>query len=97
MAWVSRDNQDIYAQYNSYCQNVFLSNLYYNLNSYSVCQGIQNNISWLVKHSVPKIFIPFQENEQAWQESIFYQSSKCSILAKTLACIGYYKKQKKVL
>ena len=52
----------------------------YILNLYNVCQGIQDNLyvdySLLVKHSIPKIFIPFQENELPLHESIFYRSNK---------------------
>ena len=45
MAWVLPDNHDIYGQYNSSCENVFLSNLVYSLNPYSVYQGIPDNLS----------------------------------------------------
>ena len=45
----------------------FLSNLVYSLNSYDVCQGIPDNLSidyfLLVKRSILKVFIPFQENK----------------------------------
>ena len=62
LAWVLPDNHDIYGQYNSSCENVFLSNLVYSLNPYSVCQRIPDNLSidyyLLVKHSIPKIFTP---------------------------------------
>ena len=59
------DNHDIYGQYNSSCENVFLSNLVYSLNSYNVCQAIPDNLSinysLPVKHSIPKVFRPFQK------------------------------------
>ena len=62
LAWVLPDNHDIYGQRNSSCENVFLSNLVYSLNPYSVCQRIPDNLSidyyLLVKHSIPKIFTP---------------------------------------
>ena len=45
LAWVLPDNHDIYGQYNSSCENVFLSNLVYSLNPYSVYQGIPDNLS----------------------------------------------------
>ena len=45
LAWVLPDNHDIYGHYNSSCENVFLSNLVYSLNSYNVCQGILDNLS----------------------------------------------------
>ena len=57
----------MYGQYNSSCDNVFLSNLVYSLNSYNVCHGISDKLPidyyLLVKRSIPKMFIPFQENE----------------------------------
>ena len=60
LAWILPDIHDIYGQYKSSCENVFLSNLIYSLNSYNVCQGIQDNLfidySLLVKHSIPKIY-----------------------------------------
>ena len=66
LAWVLPDIHDIYGQYKFFCENVFLSNLVYSLNSYNVYQGIQDNLSinysLLVKRSIPKISIPFQEN-----------------------------------
>ena len=62
----TRDH-DIYSQYNSSCENVFLSNLVYSLILYNVCQGIPDNLSTdyslLVKHSIANVFIPFQENK----------------------------------
>ena len=101
LAWVLPDNHDIYGQYNSSCENVFLSNLVYSLNPYNVCQGIPDNLSidysLLVKHSIPKIFTPFQENKLPLYESIFYRSNECSILTKTSVCIGCSQKQKKLL
>ena len=101
LGWVLPDHYDIYGQYNSSCENVFLSNLIYSLNSYSVCQGIPNNLSIdyssLVKHSIPKVFIPFQENKLPLYESIFYRSNECSILTKTSVCISCNQKQKKLL
>ena len=101
LAWVLPDNHDIYGQYNSSCENVFLSNLVYSLNPYNVCQGIPDNLSidysLLVKHSIPKIFTPFQENKLPLHESIFYRSNECSILTKTSVCIGCSQKQKKLL
>ena len=39
LAWVLPDDHAIYGQYNSSCENVFLSNLDYSLNPYNVCQG----------------------------------------------------------
>ena len=75
LAWVLPDNQDmyiyiyIYNQYNSSCENVFLSNLVYSLNPYNVCQEVPDNLSidysLLVKHCITKGFIPFQENKLA--------------------------------
>ena len=53
--------------------------------------------SLLVEHSIPKIFIPFQENNLPLHESIFYRSSECSILTKTSVCINCSQKQKKLL
>ena len=57
-----------------------------------------------VKHSISKIFTPFQEiyttlykNKLALHESIFYQSNECSGLTKTSVCIGCNQKQKKLL
>ena len=101
LGWVLPDNHDIYGQYNSSCENVFLSNLVYSLNSYNVCQGIPDNLSidysLLVKHSIPKVFIPFQENKLPLYESIFYRSNECSVLTKTSVCIGCSQKQKKLL
>ena len=68
LGWVLPDNHDIYGQYNSSCENFFLSNLVYSLNSYNVYQGISDNVSidypLLVKHSIPKVFIPFQQKLQ---------------------------------
>ena len=43
LAWVLPNNHDIYGQYNSSCENVFLSNLVYNLNLYNVCQVTEDN------------------------------------------------------
>ena len=67
LGWVIPDNHDIYGQYNSSCENVFPSNLVYSLNSYNVCQGISDNLSidyfLLIKHSIPKAFIPFSTNQ----------------------------------
>ena len=110
MGWVLPDNHDIYGQYNSSCENVFLSHLVYSLNSYNVCQGIPDNLSiyqiiylfidnlsLLVKHAIPKVFIPFQENKLPLFESIFYRSNECSILTKTSVCIGCSQKQEKLL
>ena len=101
LGWVLRDNHDIYGQYNSSCENVFLSNLVYSLNSYNVCQGMQDNLSidysLLVKDSIQKVFIPFQENKLPLYEFIFYRSNECSILTKTSMCIGCSQKQKKLL
>ena len=75
LAWVLPDDHDIYGQYNSSCENVFLSCLVYSLNSYNVCQGIPDSLSLdyslLVKHSIPKVFLPFQENKLPLNESIF--------------------------
>ena len=90
MGWVLPDNHDIYiyGQYNSSCENVFLSNLVHNLSI---------DYSLLVKHSIPKVFIPFQENKLPLYESIFYRSNECSILTKTSVCIGCSQKQKKLL
>ena len=100
-AWVLADNHDIYSHYNSSCENVFQSSLLYSLNSYNVYQGIPNNLSidyfLLVKHSRPKVFIPFQENKLPLHESIFYRSNECSILTKISVCIGCSQKQKKLL
>ena len=100
-AWVLADNHDIYGHYNSSCENVFLSSLVYSLNLYNVYQGIPDNLSidyfLLVKHSRPKVFIPFQENKLPLHESIFYRSNECSILTKTSVCIGCSQKQKKLL
>ena len=93
LGWVLPDNHDIYGQYNSSCENVFLSDLVYSLNSYNVCQVIPDNLSidysLLVKHSMPKVLIPFQENKLPLYESIFYRSNECSILTETSVCIGY--------
>ena len=101
LGWVLPDNHDIYGQYNSSRENVFLSNLVYSLNSYNICQGIPDNLSIKyslpVKHSIPKVFIPFQKNKLPLYESIFYWSNECSILTKTSVCIGCSKKQKKLL
>ena len=87
LAWVLPDNQDIYIyyiyiyiyiynQYNFSCENVFLSNLVYSLNSYNVCQGIPDNLSidysLLVKHCITKGFIQFQENKLAM--NLFFTS-----------------------
>ena len=92
LAWILPDNHDIYGHNNSFCENVFLSNLVYSLNSYNVCQGIPDNLSIdysvLEKQSIPKIFLTFQENKLPLHESIFYQSNECSILTKTSVCIG---------
>ena len=100
-AWVLADNHDIYGHYNSSCENIFLSSLVYSLNLYNVYQGIPDNLSidcfLLVKHSRPKVFIPFQENKLPLHESIFYRSNECSILTKTSVCIGCSQKQKKLL
>ena len=65
------------------------------------CQGIPDNLSidysLLVKHSIPKVFIPFQENKIPLHQSIFYQSNECSLLTKTSVCIGCSQKKKKLL
>ena len=57
-----------------------------------------------VKHSISKIFTPFQEiyttlykNKLALHESIFYRSSECSGLTKASVCISCNQKQKKLL
>ena len=75
LGWVLPDNHDIYGKYNSSCENVFLSNLVYSLNSYNVCHGIPDNLSidysFLVKYFIQKVFIPFQENKLPLYESIF--------------------------
>ena len=67
LVWVLPDNHDICGQHNSSSENVFLSNLVYSLSSYNVCQRIPDNLSIdysvLVKHSIPKVFSPFQENK----------------------------------
>ena len=39
------DIHGIYGQYKSSCENVFLSNHVYSLNSYNVCREIQDNLS----------------------------------------------------
>ena len=95
LAWVLPDNHDIYGQYNSSCENVFLSNLVCSLNSYNACQGIPDNLStdysFLVKHSIPKVFIPFQENK------LPLHKTECSILTKTSAFISCCQKQRKLL
>ena len=97
LAWVLRDNHDICDQYNSSSENVFLSNLAYSLNSYNVCQRIPDNLSidysLLVKHSIPKVFIPFQESKLPLHEPILSGSNKCSILTKTSVSIGCSQKQ----
>ena len=101
MGWVLPDNHDIYSLYNSSCEIFFLSNLVYSLNSCNVCQGIPDNLSidysLLVKHSIPKVFIPFQANKLPLYESVFYGSSECFIPTKTPVCIGCSQKQKKLL
>ena len=60
LAWILPDNHDTYGQYNSSCENVLFSILVYSLNSYNVCQGIQDSLSidyFLPgKYSIPKIF-----------------------------------------
>ena len=98
LAWILPDIHDVYGQYKSSCENNFPSNLVHSLNSYNVCQEIQDNLSTdyslLVKHSIPKIFIPFQENKLPLHESIFYRSNVCSLLTKTSVCIGCSQKQK---
>ena len=67
LVWVLSDNYDIYDQYNSSCVNVFLWNLIHSLNPYNACQGIQYHLSigysLLVKHSIPNVFITFQQNK----------------------------------
>ena len=60
LVWALPDNHQIYGQYNSSSENIFPSNLVYNLNSYNLCQRIQDNLSidyvLLVEHSIPKVF-----------------------------------------
>ena len=101
LAWVLPDNYDIYGQYNSSFENVFLSNLVNNLNSYNACQEKTDNLSidyaLLVKHALPEVFMPFQENKLPLRKYIFYRSNDWSLLTKTSLCIGYSKKQKKLL
>ena len=67
LVWVLPDNPDIYGLYNSSSENFFLSNLVYSLHSDNVCQGIPDNssigYSVPVKHSIAKVFLPFQENK----------------------------------
>ena len=67
LVWVLPDNPDIYGLYNSSSENFFLSNLVYSLRSDNVCQGIPDNLSIgysvPVKHSIAKVFLPFQENK----------------------------------
>ena len=36
LAWILPDIHNLYGQYKSSCENVFLSNLVYSLNSYNV-------------------------------------------------------------
>ena len=45
LAWFLPDNHDIYGHYKSSCENFSLSNLVYSLNSYNVCQEIQDHLS----------------------------------------------------
>ena len=101
LVWVLPDDHDVYGQHNSFCENVFLSNLVYSLNPYNACQGIPDNLSidysLLVKHFIPKTFTPFQENKLPLHESIVYRSNECSIMTKTSVCIGCSQKQKKLL
>ena len=84
MLWILPDNHDT-SQYNSSCENVFLSNLVCNLSSYNVCQGIPDNLSidysLLVKHSIPEVFIPFQENKLPLHESFFFLPIKSMLYA----------------
>ena len=58
------------------CENVFLSNFAYSLNSCNICQGIKTDssidYSLLVKHSIQKLFVPYQENKLLLHESNFY-------------------------
>ena len=60
LVWALPDNHQVNGQYNSSRENIFPSNLVYNLNSYNLCQGIQDKLSidyvLLVKHSIPKVF-----------------------------------------
>ena len=56
-----------YEEFVKWVLNLNLSNLAYSLNSYNICQGTPDNLSidysLLVKNSVPKVFIPFQEKK----------------------------------
>ena len=40
LTWVLPGNNDIYGQHNSSCENFFLSNLVYSLNSCNICQWL---------------------------------------------------------
>ena len=60
-------------------------------------RNLSIDYSSLVKYSIPKIFIPFQEKKLPLHESAFYGSNECSMLTKTSVNIGCNQKQKKLL
>ena len=98
LAWVLPDNYDIYGQYNSSFENVFLSNLVNNLNSYNACHGKPDNLSidyaLLAKHALPEVFMPFQENKLPYV-NIFFIDQMSGLYLQKLHCVLVVVKNKR--
>ena len=73
LVWALPDNHQVNGQYNSSRENIFPSNLVYNLNSYNLCQGIQDKLSidCFASKALHTKSISFQKNTLPLHQSIF--------------------------
>ena len=80
-SWCLPTDHEIYNVYNSSVKNITVSSLIKVLSNYNVCEGIKNDqvFSQCQQNIVLKKFIPFECNNQIW-ENKFYRSPSCSLL-----------------
>ena len=88
--WCIPDDHELYTWSHSSrsVKNITLEKLISNISSYEVCYGITNSEvikSELIKHIVPKIFVPSSEEHTILQTG-YDRSPKCQVLSYTKQC-----------